>query len=426
MMERRFKVRKRELLAECRADPKVFENMMERLREFAQPFVECLWRREQKEHAHTYLAGLLSDLERKNVESIAYRHDLECLPLQRFVGVSPWDHQPLLSELARQVGSKIGEVDGVIVFDPSGFKKQGKNSVGVARQWLGRLGKVDNGQVAIYMGYASRREHALVNERLFLPRKWAKDKKRRRKCGVPREIRFKTRHEFALEMLAEQEGFLPHTWIAGDAEMGRSTAFRRALRARDEQYLLAIPSNSGVRDLEEVPPPYKGRGARPKQPFRNVSRWREALPETAWTRVDVRDGEKGRLVVEIVKTRVQARTERSRGKVTEELLVVTRTVDENGEPKHGYYLSSASPETPWEELARVVKAEHRIEECIERGKSEAGLADHEVRTWSGWHHHQTLSLIATWFLIQEARRGKKIHARAHGAAGPRGTGEAAA
>ena len=425
-MKRRFEVRKQELLAECGVEPGVFENMMARLGDFAQPFVDCLWRREQKEHAHTYLAGLLSDLERKNVESIAYRHDQECLPLQRFVGVSPWDHQPLLAELARQVGREIGEAGGVIVFDPSGFPKKGKNSVGVKRQWLGRLGKVDNGQVAVYMGYASRAEYALVNERLFLPREWARDRKRRKKCGVPKEIRFRTRHQLALEMLRRSGSELPHAWVAGDVEMGRSTAFRRDLRALGERYLLAVPANTGVRDLEETPPPYQGKGARPKPPFRNVTRWREALPEEAWTRVDVRDGEKGPLVMEIVKTRVQARTERGRGRATGELLVVTRTADEGGMPKHGYYLSNAPLETSLEELARVAKAEHRIEECIKRGKSEAGLGDHEVRTWKGWHHHQTLSLIATWFLVREARRGKKIHAGAHGAAGPQGAREAAA
>ena len=425
-MERRFEVRKQELLAECKVEPKVFEDMMERLRDFAQPFVDCLWRCEQKQHAQTYLAGLLSDLERKNVESIAYRHDQECLPLQRFVGVSGWDHQPLLAELARQVGRELGEADGVIVFDPSGFAKKGKHSVGVKRQWLGRLGKVDNGQVAVYLGYVSRQEQALVNERLFLPQEWARDKPRRKKCGVPKEVQFQTRHKLALDMLQESGGDLPHAWVAGDTEMGRSTAFRRDLHSLDEQYLLAVPANTSVRDLAAPPPPYKGRGARPKPPFQSVSRWRQALAEEAWTRVDVRDGEKGPLVMEIAKTRVQARTEGGRGKVTEELLVVTRTADEDGLPKHDYYLSNAPPDTSLEELARVAKAEHRIEECIERGKSEAGLADYEVRTWNGWHHHQTLSLIATWFLVQETRRGKKIHPGDHGAANPQGTREAAA
>ena len=229
-----------------------------------------------------------------------------------------------------------------------------------------------------------------------------------------------------INRIQESGGDLPHAWVAGDTEMGRSTAFRRDLRNLDEQYLLAVPANTSVRDLAAPPPPYKGRGARPKPPFQSVSRWRQALAEEAWTRVDVRDGEKGPLVMEIAKTRVQARTEGGRGKVTEELLVVTRTADEDGLPKHDYYLSNAPPDTSLEELARVAKAEHRIEECIERGKSEAGLADYEVRTWNGWHHHQTLSLIATWFLVQETRRGKKIHPGDHGAANPQRTREAAA
>jgi SRSO17 transposase len=106
------------------------------------------------------MSGLISDLERKNVESIAYNHDQDRRNLQHFIGCAEWDHQPLLMELARQVGQELGEDDGVIVFDPSGFPKQGKKSVGVARQWCGRLGKVDNCQVAVYMAYVSRKDHS--------------------------------------------------------------------------------------------------------------------------------------------------------------------------------------------------------------------------------------------------------------------------
>ncbi len=120
-MERRFEIRKRELLAECEVDPAVFEGAAERLAEFAEPFLGWLGRREQKEYAQIYLAGLVSDVETKNVESIAYLHDNERHRLQAFVGVSKWEHQPLLDELAIQVGQEIGEADAVIVFDPSGF-----------------------------------------------------------------------------------------------------------------------------------------------------------------------------------------------------------------------------------------------------------------------------------------------------------------
>lgn len=425
-MKRRFEVRKQEMLGECEVPSQLFDAMMERLEDFAQPFVTCLWRGEQKEHAHTYLSGLLSDLERKNVESIAYRHDQDRRGLQRFIGFSPWDHRPLMRELARQVGSEIGQADGVIVFDPSGVQKKGNDSVGVARQWLGRLGKVDNGQVGIYMGYASAQEHALVDTRLYLPKEWAKDRTRRKACGIPKEIRFRTRHELALEMLAEKGDLLPHAWIAGDDEMGRCTWFRRELRALGESYLLGVPSNSNIRDLEGECAPYRGRGRIPKPPFQRVDRWAGSLREDAWARVDVRDGEKGPLVVEIAKTPVVARTEQSRTDAAEELLVVIRSAGEDGNVKHDYYLSNANSQTPLKELARVAKAEHRIEECIQRAKSEAGLADYEVRSWKGWHHHQTLSLIATWFLIREARRGEKVDAGNHGSAGRRGAGDVAA
>ncbi len=185
-MERRFEERRRQLLEQAELRPQVSQGMLERLREFAERFVGSLPRRESREHGHVYLAGLLSDLERKNVESIAYRHDLDRGNLQRFIGWSPWDHQPLLRELAREAGSAVGEADGVIVFDPSGHAKCGRDSLGVQRQWLGRLGKVDNGQVGVYMGYASRREHALVDVRLYLPKEWAADPSRRKKCGVPK------------------------------------------------------------------------------------------------------------------------------------------------------------------------------------------------------------------------------------------------
>ena len=130
--------------------------------------------------------------------------------MQKFIGCSPWEHQPLLTELAAQVGAELGEADGVIVFDPSAHAKKGTESVGVQRQWCGRLGKIENCQVGIYMGYVSRIEQALVDVRLYLPKAWANDKKRRKKAGVPKEVRFQTRHELTLAMLDENGPLLPH------------------------------------------------------------------------------------------------------------------------------------------------------------------------------------------------------------------------
>src|SRR5271157_1160923 len=235
VMERRFKSRLDELLEQAHVSPDLLRGVLPRLEEFIEPFVD-------------HLAGL--DQQRQGI--------------QKFIGEVPWDHQPMLRTLAAQVGQDLGEPDGVIVFDPSGFPKKGTKSVGVAKQWCGRLGKVDNCQVGIYMGYVTRIEHAIVDVRLYLPKEWAKDRARRKEAGVPKSITFQTRHQLALEMLAGNGKSLPHSWIAGDDEMGRPSRFRLQLRALGQRYLLAVPSNTTVRDIEAPPPAYCGRGPRPK------------------------------------------------------------------------------------------------------------------------------------------------------------------
>src|SRR5215469_11342928 len=178
-MESRLAARREQLLADAEVDPALLRGLLPRLERFLDPFVAALQRGEQGLHARHYVAGLLSDLPDKNVESIAYLHDQPREPLQQFIGQSPWDHRPWLSELARQVGQQLGCPDGVLVFDPSGFAKKGDASVGVQRQWCGRLGKIDNCQVGVYLAYVGRQDHALVDVRLYLPREWAKDKRRR-------------------------------------------------------------------------------------------------------------------------------------------------------------------------------------------------------------------------------------------------------
>ncbi len=175
-MERRYDARMREILEDTKLAPQVTRRMLNRLIEFSKPFVSTLGRVENRNHTHEYLQGLMSDLERKNVESIAYQHDQDRQGLQRFVGVADWDHTPMVDILVGRIGGTLGEEDGVIIFDPSGFQKWGSDSVGVKRQWLGRLGKVDNGQVGIYMGYATRVECAVADARLYLPKDWTQDK----------------------------------------------------------------------------------------------------------------------------------------------------------------------------------------------------------------------------------------------------------
>jgi SRSO17 transposase len=404
-MDRRYEARLGQMLAQAEVPPDLVDGFLARLQAFVRPFAARLASDQQRRHALEYLTGLLSKLEHKTAEGIAYLHDRERQGLQKFIGLSPWDHAPLLRTLARQVGEDLGEADGLLVFDPSGFVKKGARSAGVARQWCGRVGKTDNCQVGVYMAYVSRKEHALVDTRLYLPEEWTKDRRRCEAAGVPREVRFRTRHALALEMLDEHGAALPHAWVAGDDEMGRPFDFRLKLRGRGERYLLAVPSNTWVRDIEAPPPERGSRGPCPWNPFMRMDRWREALAESAWTTIEVRDGEKGPLVIDVVKRRVRARTP-TNGTGPEELLFITRERQHDGTFKHDYYLSNADPEAPVKELARVSRAAHRVEECFKRAKGEAGLGDYQVRTWAAWHRHQSLPLLAAWFLNQETRRGK--------------------
>jgi SRSO17 transposase len=410
-MDRRFDARLREMLAQAEVAPELIDGFLGRLETFVRPFSVSLGETEQRRHTVEYLTGLLSKLGRKTGEGIAYLLDQQRQGLQNFIGQIPWADAPLLTVLATQVGADLGASDGVIVFDPSAFAKKGTKSVGVARQWCGRLGKIDNCQVGIYMAYVSRREHAIVNTRLYLPEEWTKARRRCQAAGIPKGTKFRTRHELALEMLDEHGALLPHSWVAGDDEMGRPMSFRLDLSTRGERYLLAVPSNTLIRDIEAAVPEYSGRGRYPMNPFLRVDRWCAALPDSAWTTIEVRDGEKGPLTVKVVKRRVQARTPTG-GTGPEELLFLTRELQADGTIKHDYYLSNAAPDVLLNELARVTKAAHRIEECLKRAKGEAGLGDYQVRNWIGWHHHQTLSLLAAWFLNQETRRGKNPDPRA--------------
>jgi SRSO17 transposase len=422
-MERRYAERLDAMLAECQIDPGLFEGMLERLDRFIQPFANELSTPERRGYVENYVTGLCAPVKRKTSETIAYFHDQDRQGLQRFMGSVEWDHRPLVSRLVQQVATELREPDGVLVLDPSAFAKQGTESVGVARQWNGRLGKIDNSQVGVYLGYVSRREQALVDMRLYLPKQWIKDRARRKKCHVPPKLKFTTKLELGRQMVQEHGPALPHAWVVGDDEFGRSTQFRRDLRADGERYLLAVPANTLVRDLAAPPPPYRGFGKRPQAPFIRVDAWCRALQPQAWTSVEVRDAEKGPLTVEVVSTPALAITERKRPDATE-VLVVTRRL-EGSDWVYDYWLSNADPQTPAAEFGRAAKARGRIEECLKRAKGESGLADYETRTWWGWHHHQTLALLASWFLVCERLRGEKNDSGHHVSPTTRGAGNIA-
>ena len=306
-----------------------------------------------------------------------------------------------MGELRRHVREELAEPGGVVVIDPSGFPKKGTESCGVARQWCGRLGKVENCQVGVFLAYAAPAGYAPLDRRLYLPEDWAGDEGCREKCQVPPGIKFQEKWQIALDLLDRSLPGLPHGWITGDDEFGRPADFRAALRLRAERYVLDVPCNTTVRDLERRRPPRKkaGVGRKREVPFVRADRWAASQPASRWERVRVRGGEKGPLVVDAMTAWVRAKQDGGIGPV--ERLVVIRPV---GESRIDYALTNAGPGVPLAELVRVQRQRHRIEEVFEAGNGEAGLDHYEVRSWVGWHHHMTLSLVALWFLCQERRR----------------------
>jgi SRSO17 transposase len=421
--------RREDMLSDCLVSPDVFTQMVERLGAFVVPYQQALETEADQHPMHLYLQGLLSHLPGKNAEDIATFVNVERQVIQDFIGTVPWDHRPLVAVLVGQVAERLGEPDGIIAFDPSSFPKRGTHSVGVKRQWCSHRGKVDNCQVGVFMAYVSCHDHALLDFRLSLPEEWARDEQRRQACHVPPEVRYHTRQEQCIEMLDLWGEQIPHGWVTGDDELGRHTRFRHELRERGERYLLGIPCTTTIRDLEAPLPAYAGRGRRPKAPWQSVTEWRQALPGDTWTRLTVRDGEKGPVAIELVRRRVQTRLECKRTGPQEWLVVTRRPLtddsmlatqasreacEQDTRYCYRYYLTptqthaSELEEPSLAEVARVIKAGGCIEASFKRGKSEAGMDEYQVRTWEGWHHHMALSLIAVWFLIRETHQGQQL------------------
>ena len=369
----------------------------DRLAKFLQRYLPLFYREEQRVLAEVLIQGKLSNLQRKTSEPIAYAADCERKPVQHFVGGGKWDDEAVTAELRRHVGEEIGDPDGICIVDGSGFAKKGTESCGVARQWCGRLGKIENCQNGVFLSYASERGCGLIDRQLYLTREWADDPTRREKCHVPEAIEFKEKWRIALDLL-ERNVEVPYGWVVGDDEFGRVTAFRAALRLRKTTYVVDVPSNTLVR---EVVLDADGR----KPAFERVAAWAARQPAKRWKTIKVRAGEKGWIQVRALRARVQTKDEEGCAGPLETLLV-TRTLDQ--EKRTAYHLSNADTSVKLWKLVYVGSERHRVEEQLQAGKGEVGLGQYEVRSWVGWHHHMTLSMLALWFLTTERRRvGKK-------------------
>lgn len=389
------------LLDEATLRPGDVSSCQQRLQRFLRRYLPTFYRREQRDNARVVVAGLLGDLERKTCEPIARRNGLERKPIQFFVGSGKWDDEAVMAELRQHVRAQRADPQGILIFDGSGFPKKGNASCGVKRQWCGRLGKVDNCQTAVFLAYATPKGYAPLDRQLYLPKDWAADPARREKTHVPAAVEYRAKWQIALEMLAGHATEIPHAWVTADDEFGRISEFRAALRKRGEQYVLDVPSNTWIRDLQTASPRSRAGTGRPRsRPWMQVQHWMAKQPAQRWQTFSVRDGTQGPLQVRAMTTRVQTRIKSRVGE--EECLIVFQTLETQS--RTVFALAHAPHGAPLEKLLRVAAARHRVEEMFQAAKGEAGLAHYEVRSWTGWHHHVTLSFLALWFLLLERER----------------------
>jgi len=397
-----------ELLEDAKVSAGTVRHCREHLNDFLERYLPLFYREEQREHARLAIEGRLSGLERKTTEPIANQAGIPRRNLQRFVGAGEWDDEAVMAEARRHVSAELGDANGVLVLDPSSFPKKGTASCGVKRQWCGRLGKTENCQVGVFLWYAAAQGHAPLDRRLYLPEDWATDPERRQTTYVPTPVAFQHKWQIGLDLLGASQQ-VPHAWIVADDEFGRVAEFRQTLRERGQAYVLDVPCNTLVRDLAE-PVPRRSKGSkgrakgRCKPPFRRADAWASRQPANRWQELEVRAGSKGPLQVKAIRRQVQTRSQGRLGPV--ESLVVIRTLET--QPRTWYTLTAAGPEVPLPEIVRAHGERHRVEEGLQEAKGEVGLGHYEVRSWTGWHHHITLCLLALLFVVLEKLQlGKK-------------------
>jgi SRSO17 transposase len=361
--------------------------------------------------ARHYVRGLLQ-AETKNMERME-----EVIPeadhqaLHHMLSESAWAERAVLDQVAQEANRLLGgHADSALLIDESGCPKKGMQSVGVARQWCGQLGKVENCQVGVFAALSRGPDVTLIDERLFLPEAWTNDPARCHAAGVPKAQRgFQRKTDLALAMIthARQQG-IGFAWVGFDGFYGSDPAFLRALDARGELFVGDVHKDQRVYldDPHPIVPPAKTPRGRPptarqaQTPAVRVDHWAQQQPATAWQPVTVRDGTKGPLRVDILHQRVWLWDgEEAQGRPWH--LLVRREIDTPTEIK--YSLSNAPADTPAPRLAFMQGQRYWIERALQQGKQDVGLGDYQVRGWRGWHHHLALVMMAMLFLLEERR-----------------------
>ena len=395
---------------ECNLSTKDVKLFLNELKKYMKLFNPAFQRMEQIQKSLTYMNGLLGNVARKNVEQMALGLKEKVRSLQYFVGQSQWQTEPAIGIHQGLLGETLGEEDGVMLIDESSSVKQGTQSVGVAAQYCGSVGKTANGQVGVYLGYASRKGYSLIEGRLFMPEKWFEEEhaEQREECGVPEDLVFQTKPEIGLDLLknAVKRDKLPCFWVAADALYGDSPAFRDGVAATGKYYFTAIKDNSLIwcTPPKVHLPQWSGHGPHPtrlrlRDPRKHpvpVKELVKKIQKQDWVRAVIKEGSKGPIVCDFAFLRV---TESRGGLPAGQLwLIIRRNLDDPSEVK--YFFSNAPVSIPLAELVRVCGMRWPIETIFEEAKGEVGMDHYEMRSWIGWHHHMLLVSLAHHFLVR--------------------------
>ncbi len=395
-------------------------DFMNELRGFHEQFADCFQRSESGGHFFNFMAGQFSALERKSIEPIALAlENGNVRALQRFVSDAPWDDELIMSTYRSLVSDDLGSADGALIFDESGFVKKGQESVGVARQYCGTIGKVDNCQVGVFAGYVSEHGYALVDKRLFIPEKWFRDDyvERREKCVLPAETVFQSKPRLAAEMLTalSEEDVLPFKYVLADSVYGVSPEFIAAVEALPgKTYFVSVPKDTQcwLKRPMTITKEYRWGGkkrrkrvlATPDTKPLTVEDLARNMNDYFWYRRKVSEGTKGPIVYEFTRRRVILSAAGLPKKSV--WLLIRRTLGED--PQYGFFISNAMSSTRLNTLVWLSGLRWAVEQCFQETKTELGMDHYEVREFPGWHNHIITCMLAHFFLWHlKIRLGKK-------------------
>jgi len=420
------------MLPECRTKGDVFsipkfsvvkediDDFMQELEVFHGEFHDCFLRSEPRTNFFQYMVGQFSELERKSIEPIAMNMENgKVRSMQRFISDVMWDENKMLDKYRSMVNEDMGDQNGEVIFDESGFVKKGDNSAGVAKQYCGTAGKVENCQVGVYAAYASPHGYCLLDNNLFIPEKWFTDEytERREKCKFPENSKFKTKPQLAADMFGElvKDDVLPFKFVVADTIYGNSTDFIEAIEVcPDKTYFVSISCSTKcwlkqpiTRDKKYK---YSGEirskqvlGKHEKKPL-PVDTVAKNLNNYFWYRRTVSEGTKGPIEYEFTKRQVMLAKD---GLPLKHVwLIIKRTLGDK--PSYNYYISNAGENTPLKTFVWLSGIRWAIEQSFEETKSVLGMDHYEVRKIPGWKHHMITCMLAHFFLWHlKIRLGKK-------------------